>query len=98
MACHEDVTFRLIGIFPDNDFFCLAFFSVFPLMKRAKRIPRIDSFSGWKWNHVIEWSSGPQLCIQHLGGHFMGTKPLAKPKTSHGSFQARLTAHASARA
>jgi hypothetical protein len=44
MACHEDVTFRLIEIFPNSDFSCLAFLEL-PLMKRAKRIPWTDSFS-----------------------------------------------------
>ena len=83
MACHEDVTFRLIGIFPDNDFFCLAFLDL-PLMKRAKRTPRIESFSGRKWIYVKEWSSGPQLCIQHINSHFMGTEQLAKPKFTTG--------------
>jgi hypothetical protein len=82
MACHEDVTFRLIGIFPDSDFSCLIFFLELPLMKRAKRVPRIDSFFQRKSNHVRKRSSGPQLCIQHLAGYFMGTEPLAKPKSS----------------
>jgi hypothetical protein len=57
-----------------------AFFFDLPLMKRANGIPRIDSFPGRKWNHVKEWSSGPQLCIQHFSGHFTGIESLAKPK------------------
>jgi hypothetical protein len=51
-------------------------------MRRTKGVPRIDSFFQRKSNHVKEWSSGPQLCIQHISGHFMGTEPLAKPKSS----------------
>jgi hypothetical protein len=53
-------------------------------MKIAKRNPRIDSFSGWKWNHVKEWSSGLQLCIQHINSYFMGMEPFEKPQFSIG--------------
>jgi hypothetical protein len=50
-------------------------------MKKVKRVPLIDSLSGGK-DHLKEWSSGPQLCIQHFSGHFIGMEPLAKPEFS----------------
>jgi hypothetical protein len=49
-------------------------------MKRAKGIPRMNSFSRRKWNQVKAWSSGLQLCIQNLAGILIGTEQLAKPK------------------
>jgi hypothetical protein len=48
-------------------------------MKKVKRVPRVDSFPRGK-DHLKKWSSGPQLCIQHFSGHFIGTEPLAKPE------------------
>ena len=58
----------------------VAFFSDFPLMKRANGNPRIESFSGRQWIHVKEWSSGLQLSVQHFAVILMGMQQLAKPK------------------
>jgi hypothetical protein len=69
-----------------------AFFFEVPLMQRAQGVPLSDSFSGREWDFVKEWSSGPQLCIQHFSSQFIGTESLAKLKFSKCDSTMRLPA------